>query len=410
MDLVSMLAAAPELQKLWPQLDAGRHLVTGLAGSSKTVFMAALASERQAPILIVENDRNHADELAADLGNVLPVSSVYTFPVEDMLVAEAATTSLDARSERVSALNFLRSAEPGVVITSMAGYRRLLPLVTEWEQAQLHIDADSEIDPATMATQLLKMGYRRDNLVNAPGMFAIRGGIIDIYPLDADQPYRIELFDTEVDSIRTFDADTQRSQDRIEQLDIAAASDMLADDAALRAAGVRIGAAVKKYTLAADDETEKQVAAAFAQKAQRVAAELDGGVVPDGMAEFAAALYPDGTTLADYLPEGAVLVYDDYTRTLDSDAGILQEYSARQGDPLLSLQAQFTPIQELERQDKHPHIFLSLFQKGMGNLRLTSITNVQGRSVQQFFSQLPLLTTQLVNRGLFTFGSDVFLH
>lgn len=394
MDLVSILAAAPELQQLWPQLDSGRHLVTGLAGSSKSVFMAALASKRQTPILIVENDRNHADELAADLGNVLPASSLYTFPVEDILIAEAATTSLDARSERVQALNFLRSGEPGVVVTSMAGMRRLLPAVKTWDAAQLHIDNASEVDPTEMAAKLQRMGYRRDNLVNAPGMFAIRGGIVDIYPLDADQPVRIELFDTEVDSIRSFDADTQRSLDRIDAVDIAAASDMLAGAAELTAAGVRVSAAVKKYSRSADDEAEKQVAAAFAQKAERVSAELDGGVVLEGMAEFAGALYPEGTTIRDYLGAGTVVVFDDYTRTLDSDAGLLQEYGARQNDPLLSLQPQFTPVQDIERADKHPHVFISLFQKGMGNLRLTSITNTQGRSVQQFFSQLPLLKAE----------------
>ena len=220
MDLVATFANLPALKSLWPNLNSGRHLVTGLTGSAKTMMIAAAVASVQHPLLVVENDRNHADELAADLANVLPVSSVFAYPVEDVLTVEAAVTSLDARNDRINALNFLMQDEPGVVITSMAGLRRLLPDVTTWQNAQLRVDATTELDPAKVAEQLVAMGYRRDNLVNAPGMFAIRGGIIDVYPLDADQPVRIELFDTEVDSIRSFDADTQRSQDMLDAVTI----------------------------------------------------------------------------------------------------------------------------------------------------------------------------------------------
>lgn len=394
MDLVTMLAQTPELKDLWPQLDKGRHLVTGLAGSARTVFLAAAVSEQKHPLLIIENDRNHADELAADLGNLLPASSLYSFPVEDVLAAEAATTSLDAREERIEALNFLMGDEPGAVVTSMPGLRRLLPELKQWQAAQLHFDSSSEIDPQTLAAKLVALGYRRDNLVNAPGMFAIRGGIIDIYPLNEDYPIRIELFDTEVDSIRQFDADTQRSRDKLDSVTIVPANDMLASATQMQAAAASMNLAAQRYAEHAGDDAQDQVAAAFAQKVGNLADQLGQGILPEEMAEYSAALYPEGTTISDYLPAGSTVVFDDYTRILDGDAETLQEYGAQAGNPLQKVQPPLRPVQELERSDKHCHVFLSLFQKGMGNLRLSSITNVQARSVQQFFSQLPLLKTE----------------
>ncbi len=393
MDLVATFAKIPALQELWANLGAGRHLVTGLTGSAKTTMIAATASRVAHPLVVVENDRNHADELVADLANLLPISSVYAYAVEDVLSIEAAVTSLDARNDRINALNFLRRDEAGVVVTSTAGLRRLLPPVSQWEQAQMHIDATTELVPEVVAQKLVSMGYRRDNLVNAPGMFAIRGGIIDIYPLDADQPVRIELFDTEVDSIRHFDADNQRSQEVIEQVTVTPANDLIADLSAMKDAAVRVRAAKKKTVAFADDD-QVEVAQAFAQAADRVAENLDEGIMPTDIAAWTGALYPDKDTLLTYLPAKAVVLFDDYTRILDADAGVLQEFASTAVTPKAQVQPEVRPIQELERQDKHAHIFLAMFQKGMGNLRLTSLTNVQTRAVQQFFSQMPMLKAE----------------
>ena len=394
MDVISTFGQIPALQELWPKLTAGRHLVTGLTGSAKTMMIAATVAHLQHPVLVVENDRNHADELVADLTNVLPVSSVFAYPVEDVLTVEAAVMSLDARNDRINALNFLLKDEAGVVITSVAGLRRLLPAVPLWRDAQLHVDATTELDPQEVAQQLVAMGYRRDNLVNAPGMFAIRGGIIDVYPLDADQPVRIELFDTEVDSIRNFDADTQRSQDTIDAVDITPASDLIASATQMRDAAVRIRAAAKNAAAVADGDTEAEVVRSFAQAAERVTADLDDGIMPADIAAWTGALYPEKNTVLAYLPKQAVVFFDDYSRILDGDAGAMQEFASAATNPAVAVQPEMRPMQEIERGDKHAHVFLSLFQKGMGNMRLASLTNVQTRAVQQFFSQMPLLKAE----------------
>src|SRR5690606_19159265 len=101
-----------------------------------------------------------------------------------------------------------------------AGLRKLLPTPSDWKNAALSAELGDEIDPAEWAASLVAMGFSRQPMVTSPGEFALRGGILDIYPLDREEPVRIELFDTEIDSIRTFSADDQRSTGRLDTVRI----------------------------------------------------------------------------------------------------------------------------------------------------------------------------------------------
>ena len=92
---------------------------------------------------------------------------------------------------------------------------------------QIKIDLTSEVEISEIVKQLVSMGYEREQIVATPGEFSVRGGIIDIYPLTKEYPVRIELFDIEVDSIRSFDADTQRSLEQLEEITIPPATEAI---------------------------------------------------------------------------------------------------------------------------------------------------------------------------------------
>lgn len=395
MNLIDMVQADPALSALWPKLKTGRHLVTGLSGSAKTVFFGALLQQRPQQILIVENNRFHADELAADLSSLLGDAVVYDFPVEDVLAAEVAVSSPETRNDRINALTFIQSGKPGIIVTSLAGYKRLLPSPADWAASELAIDMTSELDPQTVAKQLVAMGYRRDSLVSAPGQFAIRGGIIDVYPLNQDDPIRIELFDTEIDSIRSFDIATQRSLQKLQQITIAPATDMVATDQVLAAAGERITKQANAYKAKVKNAAAKQ---AVTDGLLTTGQQLSAHERPENLALYAAELYPEQQRISDYLQPDALVAFDDYSRLLDSDTTLVQDtaewYSQLQEEGRLLPSTPNLTIQELAQQDKRPRLYLSLFQKGMGQLRLDSLTNIPSRNVQQFFSQMPLLKTE----------------
>lgn len=98
------------------------------------------------------------------------------------------------------------------------------------------MEIGKEVNPAELEKKLFEMGYIRSNMVNAPGDFAIRGSIVDIFPLDADNPYRIDFFDIEIDSMRTFDIANQRSIENVDQVTIIPATDFIASKEVLELA------------------------------------------------------------------------------------------------------------------------------------------------------------------------------
>lgn len=234
MKLTELAKQQPAFSKIKEVIDSGqRQLITGVSGSAKTLLLAALQGELSHPQLVVCDSLYHMQELVADLENLLGEDQVFAFPVEEVLATEVATASPDYRLQRVQALNTLLADQAAVVVTDAAGLRRRLPKPGDFQAATLTVEVGGELDPTTVGTQLMAMGYQRQKMVLKPGDFAMRGSIVDIYALNTAHPVRIDLFDTEVDSLRYFDAESQRSVENIRAVTILPATDFIAPPAKL---------------------------------------------------------------------------------------------------------------------------------------------------------------------------------
>ena len=204
MDLSELIGQTDELQTVRQQLmQPGRHLLTGVLGSAKTLILKSLFQQLKKPFLVVTDTLSHAQGLAADLTNVLDEEQVRLFPVEELVATEIATSSPDFQSQRVRALTALSQHKAKIVVTSASGLRRRLAPVEMWNQNQLTFKVGAEVELEQVSHQLVQMGYQRQKLVDRPGDFAIRGSIIDIYSLNHELPVRIDLFDTEILSLCT---------------------------------------------------------------------------------------------------------------------------------------------------------------------------------------------------------------
>src|SRR5699024_10831710 len=195
----------------------------------------------------------------------------------------------------VSALTALTSENPVIVITTVAGIRRFLPSVEYWKQHEIQLEIGKEVDPAELEKKLFEMGYIRSNMVNAPGDFAIRGSIVDIFPLDADNPYRIDFFDIEIDSMRTFDIANQRSIENVEQGTIIPATDFIASKEVLELAS------------------------------EKMLADFKDGFLKAEYLPYAEYIYPQSTNLIDYLSDEGLVILDDYSRLTEKQKNL--EYS-----------------------------------------------------------------------------------
>lgn len=142
------------------------------------------------------------------------------YPVNELISSEIAVASPELRAQRLDVINRLTNGEAPIVVAPVAAIRRMLPPVEVWKSSQMLIQVGHDIEPDQLASRLVEVGYERSDMVSAPGEFSIRGGIIDIYPLTSENPVRIELFDTEVDSIRSFNSDDQRSIETLTSINI----------------------------------------------------------------------------------------------------------------------------------------------------------------------------------------------
>ena len=213
--LLPLLQGRREFLFVCEQLTAGRRpWITGPAGAAKAYLIAALAARFAGEVpawFILTSGREQAEKLADDLAAfVLPPDRVHLLGTWDALSPDD-VPSIDAEGERQRVLEAARRGDPLVVVASPTAI--LHPLADpRWiESVRVHVHAGLSVSLEDTIARLATAGYDRTDLVRAPGDLAVRGGLIDVYPSTADRPARIEWVGDEIESVRAFDPETQRT-------------------------------------------------------------------------------------------------------------------------------------------------------------------------------------------------------
>ncbi|WP_125761924.1 transcription-repair coupling factor [Companilactobacillus hulinensis] len=372
-----------------------KNMLTGLTGSTISLFALQTLKRKNHKILIVENTNFHANRLYDDL-NLLDSEHTHIFPVEEAISTEIATSSPDELSQRLDAMSFLASDEPGIVVTSVAGIEYALPSKELFKASQMKIVKDEEYDLENLNSVFVQMGYKKDKLVAKPGDFAIRGDIVDIYPLNVDNPLRIDFFGNQVEKIKFFDTETQRSMEELDEIEILPANDRVITEDQVQAGLKKLQKSYDKQLKAADKDTKNNLELTFAQMIE----ELSEGMRPDNLGSIIDYLMSNPDSLMDYLDKDDVLMFDEYSRLIeqsndnnaDNQAWLTSQLEYGKALPEQTIRQSFI---ELVKDNKAPQVYVSAFQQGMGHVRLNQLHNVAVRSMQQFFSQMPLLKSEV---------------
>ena len=147
-------------------------------------------------------------------------AETYLYPAKDLLFYQADIRSKELIRQRMEVLQAIVAGGPMTVVTSFDAFMDSLLPKEVLRERMLHISNDSAIDLEEMQKKLVALGYDREIQIEGPGQFAVRGGILDVYPLTEELPVRIELWGDEVDSIRTFDVESQRSIENLTEVTI----------------------------------------------------------------------------------------------------------------------------------------------------------------------------------------------
>lgn len=398
--LADFIEKTPAFKKIISQLKpTTRQLITGISGSARALLLAALQDKRSHPLLVVTDNMAHMQELADDLGGLVDADRVLQFPVEEVLAAEVATSSPNYRLQRVQSLAALAKQDNAIVVTTTAGLRRNVVSPQFFTQATLTVKAGGELDPQQARDQLSAMGYQLQKMVLRPGDFAIRGSIIDVYALNTTDPVRIDLFDTEVDSLRYFDASTQRSIKNVDEVEILPATDFILPpdefDRVSQAVRDQYHQLTSQLT-DTDDDIRQQVDNRF----KPMLAALQQGRLTNDLQEFSNLVYPTAHSLLDYLPEDGVAYFDDLGRIKEAAKQQAAEDRSWLADKvkyhqLVTVSTLSNDLDQLIKADHHAQLYGALFKKGMGNLRFNQLVELTTRPMQRFFGQMPLLKTEL---------------
>ena len=186
-----------------------------LYGSSPAYFLAEAAS-RSAPLVVVTGSGREADQQLAELrfftaGRI----GIWSFPDRETLPYDPFSPHPDIVSERLRTLAALPELEHGIVVTTQAALLDRLPPRAFIEAHAFALAAGERIDLARLRKRLADAGYAQVTQVLSPGEFAVRGSVVDLFPAGAPQPFRLDLFDDRIESVRLFDPSDQRSGERL---------------------------------------------------------------------------------------------------------------------------------------------------------------------------------------------------
>ena len=200
----------------------GMVQIAGCVTSQKTHMMYALSDGFSRKIIAASSEMK-AKQIYEEY-KVLD-SNVYLYPAKDLLFYQADLRGKYLIKQRMEVFQAMMEQKNVTIVTSFDGFMDALVPLEEMEKRILSVEVGQVLDFEQFKLDMVHLGYQREEQIDGPGQFAVRGGIMDIYPLTEEVPIRIEMWDDEVDSIRTFDVESQRSIENLQEIVIYPASD-----------------------------------------------------------------------------------------------------------------------------------------------------------------------------------------
>ncbi|MBS1851731.1 MAG: transcription-repair coupling factor [Acidobacteria bacterium] len=276
---------------------AGRIRVSGLTPTAKALLLVLLRKAMGRPLVLVVADNKTAEELApvvqslGELTGALDPDSVVVFPTRDVLPFQNLSPHPEIQEERAAALWKIASGAASIVLSTVAATASRLRSAEYYSGLARAVRRSETIDTDALRAHLNVVGYNAVDVVEMPGEYALRGGVLDVYSPEADRPVRIEFFGDEVESIRKFDPGTQRSSDPVDEALLLPLTETPVSEELLGAIHVRLSG---KRITGAEEIVEQAVRA--------------GGVTVFPGWEFYAPVAGAEHTLFDLLPHAFTLV------------------------------------------------------------------------------------------------------
>ncbi|MCK5902355.1 MAG: transcription-repair coupling factor [Cocleimonas sp.] len=328
--------AHPTINPIYPEKQKKSINWGQLHGCSKDLLIANTASTYKGLLLLVTPDTHSAYQAEANLRFFSDIKNIHIFPDWETLPYDVFSPHEALISERLKALYQLSSLQQGVLIVPVSTLmHRLAP--THYIRANIFLLAKGDtLDIELMRLQLEETGYRHVSQVMEHGEYTTRGALIDLFPMGSQHPIRIDLFDDEVDSIRSFNPEDQLTIKQLEHIEL-----LPAQEFPLNAEGIQTFRINYSEQLGGD------------LSRSQIYDNVTNGTPPSGIEYYLPLFFNETATLFDYLPEKTLLIYDSGTEKaahLFCDT-VAERYEQRRHDierPILSPDKLFLTTKQLD--------------------------------------------------------------
>lgn len=326
------------LSSPWPEKPGSRTAVGPCPDAIPSMLIAEAAAEKKV-LVVVTPTTSSAAELERELGFFLePSTPVLTLPDWEILPYDNFSPHQDIVSERLKTFRELPYLTSGILIAPISTLMQRTPPTYYIEGSSFDLKVGQSVDPETFITNLSLNGYRAVETVYEHGEYAVRGSLLDVFPMGSPLPYRIDLFDKEIETLRTFDPETQRTIAKVDSVRLLPAREFPMDAGAIERF---------KMNWYRSFDGDPDNCSAFT--------EISAGRVPPGAETYLPLFFDRCGTLFDYLPEDTAFItvgehYSAAERFWLEITARFDEYSIDVRRPLPGPKVGYLPVEELYRE------------------------------------------------------------
>lgn len=376
--------------------------IYGISESGKSYIINGIFEENDNSMVVVTHSDVDAKNLYEDLS--FYTTDVFYFPVREVVFYNVDAISGDLRWARLKVIKeILQNERKKIIVTSIDALTSLYTPKEYYLRYSMIIKTGDDIDLKEISKSLLQCGYERVEVVEGKGEFSFRGGILDVFPPTSAYPYRVELFGDEVDSIRTFNTESQRSIEKVEEFSIFPSKEVIVDDECRSRAVQNINEELKKVIANVSKENKESV-----EKIKEIVGKnielLNNTYYFETIDSYLPFFYEKLDSFFDYL-QGYTFVVDDFKRSSGKMESIYYEFNEnymsflQRGDILPSQNSLLLNKGELESKlENSSLITLSSFLNKSDGLFNTVDIGFEEVTLNKYNGQLNMLIEDIQER------------
>ena len=392
-------------------------LIYGITGSAKSLIAALIAQEHLRPLLYIVENAGRAKEVFHDLNSLLPEYNIHYFPALDMLPFEVIAQSRETQRKRLEVMQSLVGSGLNAVVTTLEALSKALLPPDIFGAAAFTLKTGQRIRIEALLERLVAIGYKRVDIVADQGQFTLRGGILDIYTSTGDQPYRLELYDDEIDSIRRFSIENQRSIQKTDEILIPPAVEFFLTGQEKETALEQIEKEGRQLIKAIGMKGNREGYEYLSARITEILENIREGQYFPGYEQYLPYFYPRKHSLLDYIRGDFILYMDEPNRQRESF--LLSERETQETYKILlekgrvlpgQLNNYFTWEEIWQRMAHTKKVYFSLLPKKPAGLDAVDLLGITAKTPGFFMGKTRLLVDELKEWRRQKFGVVILVN